>query len=179
MVIQTKRLELRRIQEADREAYFDMMSNSNVMHQIPLPEMTRIESDKNFNDHMTADFFVSDKIVLAAIEKTSDEFIGIGAFLKNDEGDPEIGYRLREAFWQKGFGTEIAISLVQHGFLEMKYDIITADCSSTNLGSRKILDKIMRFSHEFWSEKFQCFDRRYVISFEEWKRKSEIIKLLP
>lgn len=169
MEIITDRLTLRRLQETDREAYFDMMSNPKVMNPIPMPVMSRVESDTNFEKHKLADFNVSDKIILAAVIKTSKEFIGVAAYLTNDEGDPEIGYRLREQFWNKGYGTEIARNLIDYGFREMKYDIITADCNSSNLGSVKILEKTMRFSHEYWSENYQCFDRRYVISFEEWR----------
>ena len=169
MEIQTERLTLRRLQESDREAYFDMMSNPNVMNPVPTLVMSRVESDANFEKHKIADFVVSDKIILAAITKETNEFIGVAAYLTNDEGDPEIGYRLREQFWKVGYGTEIARALIDYGFEEMKYDIITADCSISNIGSVKILEKTMRFSHEFWSEEYQCFDRRYVISYLEWK----------
>jgi RimJ/RimL family protein N-acetyltransferase len=170
MEIDTDRLLLRRLQEKDREAYFDMMSNPKVMNPIPLIIMTREESDDKFDEHLEADFEISDKIILAAVSKETEEFIGVAAYLTNDEGDPEIGYRLREKFWRLGYGTEIAQNLIDYGFREMKFDLITADCSSTNKGSIKILEKTMRFSHEHWSEKYQCFDRRYVISFLEWQK---------
>jgi len=168
MEITTDRLILRRLQEADREAYFDMMSNANVMNPIPRPIMSREESDKSFDKHRVSDFTASDKIILATVRKDTKEFIGVSAFLTNDEGDPEIGYRLREQFWRVGFGTEIAHALIDYGFQKMKSDIITADCCSTNAGSKKILGKTMRFSHEFWNEEDNCFDRRYVTSYEEW-----------
>jgi [ribosomal protein S5]-alanine N-acetyltransferase len=172
MEINTERLILRRLQESDREAYFDMMSNPKVMHPIPMPTMSRSESDANFDQYKSADFTLSDKIILAATIKKTRECIGIAAFLFNDEGDPEIGYRLREEFWRVGYGSEIAKAIINYGFQEMNYDIITADTSSTNQGSIKILEKNMRFSHEFWSEKSQCFDRRYVLNFVEWAKNS-------
>ena len=170
MKFSTDRLLFRRLQETDREAYFKMMMNPNVMNLIPRPIMSRKESDDNFEKHLDSDFIISDKIILATVRKDTNEFVGISAFLTNDEGDPEIGYRLLEQFWRLGYGTEMARTLIDYGFREMKYDIITADCSSSNSSSKKILEKTMRFSHEFWNEKDNCFDRRYSISFIDWKK---------
>lgn len=178
MEIQTERLLFRRLQDKDRDDYFDMMSNPNVMNPVPLPIMSRIESDLSFDEHKLADFIVSDKIILAVNTKLENTFIGVAAYLTNDEGDPEIGFRLREKFWNKGYGSEIATTLVEYGFSEMKYHIITADVNSVNSPSIKILEKNMRFSHEFWSEQDQCFDRRYVISFNEWNENRKELTLL-
>lgn len=169
MEINTPRLILRRLQESDREGYFDMMSNPNVMNPVPVPVMTRMESDANFDEHSSSDFLHTDKIILAAVEKSSSEIIGVAAYLSNEDGDPEIGYRLREKFWKKGYGTEIAFALLDYGFNQMNFEIITADVSIDNVPSVKILEKFMRVSHEFWSEKYKSFDRRYVVSFAEWE----------
>lgn len=170
MEIKTKRLFMRRLMEHDRENYFDMMSNPNVMNPIPAKVMSRAESDAHFNTHFNFDFPIDDKILLAVIDQKTDTFIGIGAYLTNDDGDPEIGYRLREKFWNQGYGTEIAYVLLEHGFNNMNFELITADVSIENKLSLKILEKFMRLSHEFWSEKYQTFDRRYVLSFGEWEK---------
>jgi len=53
----------------------------------------------------------------AAIEKTSDAFIGWFHFRPgNGAGplEPELGYRLHSATWGKGFGTEGSIALIDH-----------------------------------------------------------------
>lgn len=169
MEIQTKRLLLRRLEETDRAGYFDMMSNPKVMLPVPAAVMTQQQSDESFAEHSQADFLSSTKIILAVVEKESKEFIGVAAYLSNEDGDPEIGYRLREQFWRKGYGTEIAFALLDYGFKVMNFDLITADVSMDNLPSLKILEKFMRESHTFWSEKYQCFDKRFVVSFGEWE----------
>ena len=108
MIFETERLSVRMLSILDTEAFFDMMGNPNVMNPIPRPVMTRTESDAFLNKALSSKTFNSDKQVRAIVEKKSNSFIGLCAYLKNDEDDDEIGYRLREQFWGIGYGTEIA-----------------------------------------------------------------------
>ncbi len=55
---------------------------------------------------------------LAVIEKSSGAFIGMGGVLVRElDGEKvfEIAYSLKPAFWNQGFGTEIAQQLKQFG----------------------------------------------------------------
>lgn len=52
MIFQTERLTILPLKEADRTAFFDMMSNYNVMSPIPRPVMNKAESDANFEKHL-------------------------------------------------------------------------------------------------------------------------------
>ena len=83
--------------------------------------------------------------------------------LVNDEGHDEIGYRLREQYWRKGYGTEIAAGLIDYCFNELKFSMLTADVNTENVPSVKILEKFMKPVREFYNENDQCTDRRYKV----------------
>ncbi|NQY28808.1 MAG: GNAT family N-acetyltransferase [Flavobacteriaceae bacterium] len=106
MIFETERLTVRILISQDADPFFDMMSNPNVMDPIPRPVMKRAESDAFLDKLISAKADSSYKNVWAIVEKKSNFFIGLCAYLKNDENNDEIGYRLREQFWRIGYGTE-------------------------------------------------------------------------
>ncbi len=162
-IFETERLIIRRLKNSDSDCYFDMMKNPNVMNPIPRKIMSREESDNHLKDFLNTNENLTDIKVWGIEIKDENEFIGLCAFLKNNENEDEIGYRLREKFWGKGFGTEIAKGLILFGFEKMKLDKITADVSITNHNSIKILEKFMLQSKEFFNESDNCIDRRYEV----------------
>ncbi|PQJ21003.1 GNAT family N-acetyltransferase [Tenacibaculum sp. SG-28] len=167
-IFETDRLLIRNLTKGDSEDYFDMMGNPNVMSLIPRQVMSRKESDKHLNNFVGKDQTLTDTKVWGIEVKTKNEFIGLCAFLKNNENEDEIGYRLREKYWRKGFGTEIAKGLIKFGFEELEMDKITADVDTRNLNSVKILEKFMVGVKEFFNESDQCIDRRYELTKNNW-----------
>ncbi|MCG8575509.1 MAG: GNAT family N-acetyltransferase, partial [Flavobacteriales bacterium] len=112
-----------------------------------------------------------DKKVWAVSIKGNSEFIGLVAFLTNDKEEDEIGYRFREKFWGKGFGTEITKFIIAYGFNQLKMELITADVDSRNHRSVKILEKFFNLRETFFNEEDQTIDRRYEIDKNSWKAK--------
>lgn len=167
MIFETERLVIRPLLLSDREAFYDMMSNPNVMKPIPRDTMDRKTSDEHFEKHLFADKS-SDTKVWAIDSKTGDALIGIAAFLKNDDNEDEIGYRLREQFWRIGYGTEIAKGLIDYGFNALNLELITADVNIENEGSVKILDRFFKRDIEFYNPNDKCTDRRYKVNKSEW-----------
>jgi len=167
-IFETDRLIIRNLAEFDSDYYYDMMGNPNVMSLIPRKVMSREESNKHLNSFVGKDQTQTDTKVWGIELKNENEFIGLCAFLKNDENEDEIGYRLREKHWKKGFGTEIAKGLIKFGFEKFNTDKITADVDIKNLNSVKILEKFMTKSKEFFNESDNCIDRRYEIRKNNW-----------
>ena len=156
----TNRLYVRPLLYSDSDEFFDMMSNPNVMNPVPQQVKNREESDANLQ------ILIQDpkeKTVWAVCEKDDNELIGLCALLVNDEGHDEIGYRLREQYWRKGYGTEIAAGLIDYCFNELKFSMLTADVNTENVPSVKILEKFMKPVREFYNENDQCTDRRYKV----------------
>lgn len=169
-IFETDRLIIRKLKEVDSDDYFNMMGNPNVMNMVPRKVMSREESDNHLNVFLKMNQNQSDTKAWAIEIKDGNEFIGLCAFLKNDENEDEIGYRLREKFWRKGFGTEIAKGLISFGFEHLKMEKITADVDTKNQNSVKILDKFMSCNKEFFNESDNCIDRRYQILKSNWSQ---------
>lgn len=162
MIFETQRLQVRKLQAIDKDLFFKMMSNPNVMLPIPQKPMNKIESDQKFLDLLSGSNPRTINI-WAVAEKEKNIFLGICGFLKNDEQDNEIAYRFIERHWGLGYGTEIAKGLIDYGFNQIHSTKIMADVNVVNTKSVKILEKFMIATKEFYNEKDQCTDRRYAI----------------
>ncbi|MEN8124140.1 MAG: GNAT family N-acetyltransferase [Bacteroidota bacterium] len=163
MILETERLSVRNLSENDSDLFFELMSNPNVMDPIPQKIFTRMESDSKLTELILLEKSSYPKI-WSLTEKWNGELIGICGFLKNNDDDYEIAYRLIENFWGKGYGTEIVKGLIEYSFKELKIDKITADVNTKNLKSSNILEKFMTPVKEFYNEKDNCTDRRYEIT---------------
>lgn len=76
--------------------------------------------------------------------KKDDQFIG-WFLLRPDRDNPqnvEIGWRLKRAYWGKGYGTEGATVFRDHIFRQDGISKIWAIALPDNTGSRKIMEKI-------------------------------------
>lgn len=171
-IFKTDRLIVRNIEKKDIELFFDMQGNPNVMNPIPLEAMSKVESDKLFEELTKLDKTTSKKKVWAIDTLSGEQFIGLCAFLKNDENEDEIAYRLREQFWGKGYGTEIAKALIDFSFNEWNLDLITADVNIENQKSVKILEKFLIPIREFYNKKDRSTDRRYKLSKDKWLQRN-------
>lgn len=60
---------------------------------------------------------------------------------RSDIGDDvaELGYRLRRAAWGRGYATEGARALVDHGFASAGLLLVVAETMTVNVGSRTVL----------------------------------------
>ena len=167
MIFETERLFIRKLKESDAELFFELKSNPNAMNPLPRKVMSRQESDLELKLLISLEA-KGEKNIWSVCEKTNDDFIGGAGFQKNELNQNEIGYQLREKYWKKGYGTEIARGLIEYGFSVLKSDLITADVDSTNIKSIKILEKFMKMESEFYNENDNCIDRRYCISILEF-----------
>lgn len=83
------------------------------------------------SDHSRYDFGVTldNRIIGYAIVK-----------MWNDEW--ELGFELDPNYWKKGYGYRIAKMLVDFSVTELNLNRLTAQCSSTNIGSNSILKNL-------------------------------------
>lgn len=168
MIFKTARLLVRKLNENDAGFFFELMSNPKVMNPIPQKVFTKIESDANLTELIALEKSSNTKI-WSLTEIGNDSLIGICGFLKNDENDDEIAYRLIERFWKKGYGTEIAKGLIEYSFESLHFEKITADVNVENKKSSRILEKFMNPVREFFNKDQNCTDRRYEITKNTYK----------
>lgn len=140
-MMQTKRLVLTKISEKDADKYYIMSCDENVMRFITGKALNRKESDEMLlkiveksNLHpLFGTYMVEDK--------ESGELIGGARFTYEEKDQIEIGFRLLEKHWGKGYAGEIALKLIEFGKeIEPDFDII-AYVESRNAGSIRVLEK--------------------------------------
>ncbi|MFK8007873.1 MAG: GNAT family N-acetyltransferase [Saprospiraceae bacterium] len=154
-------MNVRRLKAADEKPFFDMQGNLNVMRYIK-KTMNFEESKKELNRFIG---YYDDKKIYFKIWALEDaetaEFVGICGVYKNEKSEFEIAYRLRECFWGKGFGKEVAQGLIKHCFEKIKIEELTAYVIIGNIGSLKILESEMNFVEEFFCKKTNTTERKF------------------
>ena len=75
--------------------------------------------------------------------KGNEAFIGwVPLKHLEDSGMIEIGYRLHQKFWGKGYATEIALAVRDHAFGSLGLKKVVGVTHLKNEGSKKVLKKI-------------------------------------
>jgi ribosomal-protein-alanine N-acetyltransferase len=157
--LETKRLIIREIREADFEGMFELDSNTEVHKYLGNNPIKTKEEAKNQIQFIRDQYKERGIGRFAVIEKKSGEFIGWSGF-KLNKGEKEIlngfdnfidiGYRFIPKYWKKGYGLEAAIACLDFGFKTLNYDVIYGAADVENIGSNKILQKIgLQFVNEF------------------------------
>jgi ribosomal-protein-alanine N-acetyltransferase len=157
--IETKRLIIREIREADLEGMFELDSNTEVHKYLGNNPIKTKEEAKNSIQFIKDQYIQRGIGRFAVIEKKSGDFIGWSGF-KLNKGEKEtlngfdkfidIGYRFIPKYWKKGYGLEAAIACLDFGYKTLNYDIIYGAADVENVGSNKILQKIgLQFINEF------------------------------
>ncbi|MBU2929602.1 GNAT family N-acetyltransferase [Winogradskyella psychrotolerans] len=145
--IVTKRLILRPITAQDVEDFFELDSNPKVhlfLGNTPV-------KTKEASEAMIADILQQYKTHgigrLAMIEKRTHKFIGWSGLkyekhLRKEFNYYDLGYRLKEHYWGKGYATEAAIASLNYGFKDLKLKTIGAAADCNHIASNRILKKI-------------------------------------
>lgn len=144
--LETERLVLRRFTEADVDNVCELDSDPEVMRfltgGIPTPRATiECEVLPRFLSYYQRDDGYG---FWAAIEKSSDDFLGWFGLHPREEGSPgevELGYRLRRSAWGKGYATEGARALIGKGFAELGAQRVVATTYQDNLASQRVMEK--------------------------------------
>lgn len=124
----------------DFELYYSLVSNEKVMAMItekaiPL-EVARDKFNKVVKRNELFDKYGSFKVY----NNATNEFLGSGNITVNKDNDnkAEIGYMLLPKYWGKGFGSQIANTLVKRA-MDGGLKKLTAIIDPNNVASKKIL----------------------------------------
>lgn len=181
VVLETERLVLRRFTPADADLLVELDSDPAVMRYItggrPTPR-TEIENEvlpaflAQYERFAGYGFF-------AALDKASDEFLGwfhLRPARSGPADEPELGYRLRQAAWGRGFATEGAAALIDLAFAELGAQRVFAETMTVNVASRRVMEKAgLRFVRTFWEpwpdkiDGDEEGDVEYAITRAEWE----------
>lgn len=143
--METERLILRSWKFDDREPFAEMNSNGNVMKYFP--STLSINESNAFVDRIKAEFEETGFGLYAVEIKETGEFIGYVGFHRFTFDAPfspgwEIGWRISDRFWHKGYATEAAKACL--GFAQVKHfcDRLYSFTAVPNIPSENVMKRI-------------------------------------
>jgi len=171
MIIETKRLFLRKMNESDFEALYKVFSDKEVSKYYPYDfdeERVRNWLKRNIERYEKDGFGL-----WAVCLKETGEVIGdCGLTIQfiNGEEKPEIGYHIRKDMQRKGFAKEAATAVRDWAFKNTLYDKIYSYMKYDNIPSIKTaISYGCKFIEEYEDDANE-FTKVYAISKEEWKK---------
>jgi RimJ/RimL family protein N-acetyltransferase len=181
--LETERLELRRFTMADADNLVDLDSDPEVMHFITGGRPTRRE--EIVADVLPAFLGYYERFAgygfWAAIEKSTGEFVGWFHFRPRDGSladQPELGYRLRQSAWGKGYGTEGSLALIRKGFTEFGVRRVFAETMAVHAASRHVMEKaglrLVRSFQQPWPYKIPGNEQgavEYALTRADWEHR--------
>ncbi|NJD32123.1 MAG: GNAT family N-acetyltransferase [Gammaproteobacteria bacterium] len=154
ILLETQRLRLRRFDRSDVDRLVELDSDPEVMrfitYGVPTPRST-------YEDVILPRWFAIYEATpllgyWAAEERDSGRFLG-WFHLRPDRMDPdeqELGYRFLRSAWGRGIATEGAAAVIEHGFLRVGADKISARTLSHNFASQRVMQKCgLAFEKDF------------------------------
>ena len=118
--------------------------------------------------------------MFAAHEKAGGAFIGWFILRPKAEGpldEVELGYRLRQAAWGKGYATEGSQALLRKAFTELGVRLVWAETMFVNRGSRNVMEKLGMTHVATYFPELEPIEGsehgevRYELTAEEWARR--------
>jgi len=142
---ESNRLGFRLWKDEDKIPFSIMNADNNVMKYFP-NDIDKDESD-NFIERIKNHFEINGYGLWAVEEKKSCDFIGfIGFYTATFESDftpcVEIGWRLSNRYWNKGYATEGAKKSLEYGFNILELNKVYSFTSEINKPSINVMKKI-------------------------------------
>lgn len=169
--IETERLILRELRLTDLEGMFELDSDPEVHRYLGnKPVKTRAESQKILESVLNQ---YKERGIgrWAAIEKSTGDFIGWSGIRLNTEYNMngftkyyDIGYRLIQRYWGKGYATESGKAALNYAFDAMQLPEVYATTEIGNQASHNALIKIgFKYVEDFYFEQEQLNLRWYKV----------------
>ncbi len=160
---ESERLLYRSIEITDAEALFELDSNPNVHQYLGNQPLTSIDQVLGYINSLQNQYITNGIGRFAAVLKETNEVIGWAGikFITEPENNHvnfyDLGYRLQEKHWRKGYALEAAKAWLDYGFNEMNIQKMYASAHVDNVGSNTILQRIgMQQTSQFYYEDLLC-----------------------
>ncbi|APG85032.1 GNAT family N-acetyltransferase [Sinorhizobium americanum] len=182
IIRKTERLIIRNWREGDRDLFAEINNDPKVMEFFPF-RRDRAAADALF-DRNASTIAETGFGFFALALRDGDVPIGFCGLSRTHlaphlpGGTIEIGWRLAVSYWRKGYATEAALALLDHGFGERNLGEIVSFAVATNARSIAVMRRIgMRpdpsrdFDHPGVPDTHQPLKRHvlYTITADEWR----------
>ncbi|GAB2830422.1 GNAT family N-acetyltransferase [Ferruginibacter profundus] len=142
-VFETPRLILRRFTEADTGLLLQLNSDPEVLKYLHEPLLETEEQALHVLQNIILPQYKNNLGRWAIHLKTSNEFIGwCGLKYLADTDEIDLGYRLMQEYWGKGYAFEAAKHTMDYGFNQLHLKTIVGRAHIENTASLRILEKV-------------------------------------
>jgi RimJ/RimL family protein N-acetyltransferase len=143
-MIETERLILRPFTLDDAEAWLPLISLPDIIrHTGDTPATSVEEAREVLRTRPLRDYAVHGYGRLAVIEKASARLVGFCGFkYVTDLDEVDIGYRFLPDCWGKGYASESALALMEHGRRALGFTRIIGTVHPDNPASSRVLEKL-------------------------------------
>lgn len=143
--IETERLILRSWRMTDRAVFAEINSNNKVMRYFPKP--LSIDESNGFVDRINSEFEETGFGLYAVEIKETGEFIGYLGFHRFAFDVPfsprwEIGWRISDKFWNKGYATEAAMACIKYAQEKKLCNRLYSFTAVPNIASENVMKRI-------------------------------------
>lgn len=143
IIFQTPRLTLCQFTEADAPLIFTLNSDPVVLQYLHEPLLENEEHAAQIIRDIIMPQYQHNLGRWAIHVKGNNEFIGwCGLKYRPELDEIDLGYRLMQKAWGKGYATEAAQQTLEYGFKTLNIKLITGRAHIENIASIKILEKI-------------------------------------
>lgn len=143
IIFETPRLILRQFTEVDAPLILALNSDPDIVKYVHEPTLKTQEQAENILKKIILPQYKNNLGRWAIHTKGHMEFIGwCGLKFRPERDEIDLGYRLIQKAWGKGFATEAAQHSLEHGFKNLQLKLITGRAHIENQGSIKVLEKI-------------------------------------
>ena len=143
IIFQTPRLILRQFTETDAPLILGLNSDPEIVKYVHEPTLKTVEEAEKILTGIILPQYKNNLGRWAIHTKDNMDFIGwCGLKYRPELDEIDLGYRLLQKAWGKGFATEAAQYSLDHGFNKLDLKLITGRSHIENLASIKVLEKI-------------------------------------
>ena len=143
-ILETERLLLREITEADAEFIYGLVNQPSFIKYIGNRNIHSIENAREFIETRYRQSYREHGFGLYAVQlKETGVPIGICGFVKRDPlPDADIGFAFLPEYEKKGFAYESAVAVMKYGKEKLNLKRVLAITTQDNESSIKLLEKI-------------------------------------
>jgi RimJ/RimL family protein N-acetyltransferase len=143
IILETERLIIREHVLSDAPFFFTLNSNYNVVKYTGDSSFKMIEEAEKIVQYVMNQYKENGYGRWLVTEKETGNPIGwCGLKFHTDTKETDIGYRLLESAWGKGYATESAKACIDYGFKHFNLNRIIGDAIKENTASINVFKKL-------------------------------------
>ncbi|MBL7051694.1 MAG: GNAT family N-acetyltransferase [Nanoarchaeota archaeon] len=151
IILQGKRINVRTFKKSDANSLQENINERLISQFTHAPYPYKLQDAKDFIVLSNTKLKSKESYFLGIEFKETGKIIG-GISLMDvdwDKKEAELGYWIGKNYRGKGLMKEAVDIILKFGFMDLKLERITADVSTRNPGSRKVVEK-MKFKYCDW-----------------------------